>query len=196
MQGGPEGTPLRRIVRRDTPACSRADVSWSTMWLAWPGIPLHVQGGPTPRKTILRLFRDTPACAGRTACACVPCRRKTDYPCMCRVDPDRDSVDHDVEGLPLHMQGGRKRCRMDRRATGETPAYAGRTIGAWASTASRRDYPCICRGHPWSELIEGGLDRFALHMQGSSAWPIELRLCARSARSQRRQNGIGSLPSS
>ena len=110
----------------------------------YPGLPPRMRG-KDPRDGQGRFFgRITPACAGKSLQVRSKARGLQDHPRMCGEKLDVNTFSLLKVGSPPRMRG--KVPVVDRafRATGITPAYAGKSLYCQSVDLARMHHPRVC----------------------------------------------------
>ena len=108
------------------------------------GSPPHVRG-----KELRTAFKPcrlgiTPACAGKSQCACTRARSARDHPRMCGEKQSNSRIRMIQKGSPPHVRGKAAHDQIRVLVLGITPACAGkRTWPTWMPPAAR-DHPRMC----------------------------------------------------
>ena len=139
----------RSAAAQDHPRGCGENLSALFLMTACTGSPPRMRGKPLSASTHHRVYRITPADAGKTEGADLRLVRATDHPRGCGENSLNGISLATGLGSPPRMRGKPELKNTPNGVPGITPADAGKTIKPCQSRALERDHPRGC-GENWS----------------------------------------------
>ncbi len=112
------------------------------------GSPPHVRGKGGDGNDRGLHARITPACAGKSQCACTRARSARDHPRMCGEKQSNSRIRMIQKGSPPHVRGKVLSVNFFGGHFGITPACAGKRRFIRACNVVYRDHPRMCGEKP------------------------------------------------